>query len=149
MLLCGVISHGGFGSYHHEDLSSRSTPCPGHERSSRAKSNGQIPHLKLLQARVTREQITAGVPARTCLPLTLRLVGNILRVWSLPPRGQPPHDLTMLRAAVSVCIFDFFCVGEIIVPPIDSRVHLAWGICLKAWVGQVHQGISRVILYGC
>ena len=72
------------------------------------RQTGQMPRLKLLQAGVTRERITAGVPARTRLPLTLPLVGDILRVWLFLPRDQPPHDLTMLRVAVSVCFFSFF-----------------------------------------
>jgi len=36
----------------------------------------------------------------------------------------------MLRAAVSICFFGFFCSGEITVPSVlafDSRIHLAWG----------------------
>ena len=52
------------------------------------RQTGQMPRLKLLQAGVTREQITAGVPARTRLPLTLPLVGDILRVWSFPTNVQ-------------------------------------------------------------
>lgn len=48
----------------------------------------------------------------------------------MPPGTRPPHDLTMLRAAVSICFFDFFRSGEITVPSVsgfDSRIHLAWG----------------------
>ena len=67
---------------------------------------------------------------RTRLPITLPVVGDILRVLAFPLRDQPPHDLRILRAAVSVCFFGFFHSGEITVPSIaafDSQVHLAWG----------------------
>ena len=91
---------------------------------------GRMPRLKLLQAGVNRERATSGPPARPRLPITLPLLGDILRVWALPPGDQPPHDLAMLRAAVCVCFFGFFRSGEITVPSesaFDGRIHLAWG----------------------
>ena len=89
-----------------------------------------MPRLKLLQTGVTRERATSGLPVRIRLPITLPIPRDILRVWALPPGTRPPHDLTMLRAAVSICFFGFFRSGEITVPSVsgfDSRIHLAWG----------------------
>lgn len=85
---------------------------------------GPMPRLKLLQTGVTRERTTSGLPVRIRLPITLPILRDILRVWVLPPY------LAMLRAAVSICFFGFFCSGEITVPSVlafDSHIHLAWG----------------------
>ena len=94
---------------------------------------GSLPRLKLVQAGVARARLTTGSPApptRQRLPITVRILSDLLAVWSAPAGDTRAHDFALLRAAVTACFFGFFRSGEITVPSaaaFNERIHLAWG----------------------
>ena len=68
----------------------------------------RMPRLKLLQSGVARDRSLHQVSlARQRLPITPAILNGMRQVWSVAT-GTLSHDLVMLRAAATLCLFGFF-----------------------------------------